>query len=93
MAELTGPTGLTADESTFERRDAVRAVAAALPDGATAAEVLAMADRVLADADVVALPGEGRGGEPRQTITELLAVEAAVLDGAASRDSGMVSRW
>ncbi|HEX3946148.1 MAG TPA: MobF family relaxase, partial [Acidimicrobiales bacterium] len=85
VAELTGPDGLTAGDSTFERRDVVRAVAAALPDGGTTDEVAALVGQVLASPEVVFLPGVGRGGERRHSTTELLAVEAAVLDGAAAR--------
>ncbi len=88
VAHLAGPEGLTAASSTFERRDVVRAVAEALPDGAPVAEVEALADRVLDRPDVVALPSVGRGGELRHTTLELLAVERSLLDtaGAALRD-------
>lgn len=91
VAQLTGPTGLTLGESTFERRDVVRAVAAALPDGDMVDEVAALADRVLGDDEVVPLPGLGRGGERRHSTVELLAVEAALLDGAVARRSDRVA--
>lgn len=85
VTHLVGAGGLTAGESTFERRDVVRAVAAALPDGGRAAEIGAVADRVVASPEVVAVPGVGRGGEGRHTTVELLAVEAALLEGAVAR--------
>ncbi len=87
---LGGPEGLTATESTFERRDVVRAVAAALVDGGSVAEVEAVADRLLESHDVLELRTEGRGGERRHTTTELLAVERRTLAGALGRrDAGV----
>jgi conjugative relaxase-like TrwC/TraI family protein len=85
MAELVGAEGLCATESTFERRDAVRAVAGRLADGAPVADVEKLGDRVLASPEVVPLPSVGRGGELRHTTTELLAIESALLDRAAQR--------
>jgi ATP-dependent exoDNAse (exonuclease V) alpha subunit len=87
---LVGTAGLTATESAFERRDAVRAVAELLRDGATGAEVEAIAELVLEGDGVVALPSVGRGGERRHTTEALLAVERQAVEGAAGRrDAGV----
>jgi conjugative relaxase-like TrwC/TraI family protein len=83
ITELVGPEGLCASESTFERRDAVRAIAGRLTDGAPVADVEKLADWVLASPEVVPLPSVGRGGELRHTTTELLAIESTLLDRAA----------
>jgi conjugative relaxase-like TrwC/TraI family protein len=83
--ELSGPTGLCASDSTFERRDLVRAVAGRLVDGGSVAEIERVADHVLASPDVVPLASVGRGGELRHTTVELLAIETALLQGAVSR--------
>ncbi|MCU4187221.1 relaxase domain-containing protein [Acidiferrimicrobium sp. IK] len=50
---LTGPGGLTAKRSTFERRDAVRAVAEAAPDGIDRRTLERTVDLVLADPRVL----------------------------------------
>ncbi|MGD0881294.1 MAG: MobF family relaxase [Acidimicrobiales bacterium] len=92
--ELTGPAGLCASDSTFERRDVVRAVAGRLVDGGSVAEVERVADHVLASSEVVPLASVGRGGELRHTTLELLTIETALLQGAVSRagdGSGLVS--
>ncbi len=83
--ELTGPEGLCASDSTFERRDLVRAVAGRLVDGGSVAEIERVADHVLASSEVVPLASVGRGGEPRHTTVELLTIETALLQGAVSR--------
>ena len=48
------PDGLTAQASSFDRRDVLRGICDRLPAGATVAGIEAIADRVLARADVVA---------------------------------------
>ena len=85
VARLVGTDGLTATSATFERRDAVRAVAELFGDGATVAEVERVADRVLVGTGVVALPSSGRGGERRHTTEELLSVERRAVESACSR--------
>jgi Ti-type conjugative transfer relaxase TraA len=90
IAHLAGPDGLTAQDSTFERRDVMRSVAASLPDGAPVAEVSAVADRLLTSPAIVALPTVGRGGELRHTTLELLGIETTLLsDATARRNSGV----
>jgi conjugative relaxase-like TrwC/TraI family protein len=87
---LVGPEGLTEQESVFERRDLIRAIAESLPEGAHLEAVEAQADRVLAAPGVVDLDGLGRGGEQLQTTRELLDVEAVLLEvaGARQQDGG-----
>ena len=82
IASLTSPDGLCAQDSSFERRDVVRAVAGSLADGATVGKVEEIADQVLASPDVVPLAAVGRGGELLHTTTELLAIEETLLDQA-----------
>ena len=97
---LIGVEGLTAQESVFERRDLMRAIAESMPDGAHLDALESVADRVLADPGVVELDGRGRGGEWPQTTRELLEVEAtssrspwpADSGGAARVESGFVAR-
>ena len=55
LARLLGPTGLTERSSSFGEREVLRAVANALPDGATVAQVEALAARLLASPEVVVL--------------------------------------
>jgi conjugative relaxase-like TrwC/TraI family protein len=86
--ELLGPRGLTAEASTFERRDVVRAVAETGRDGATAKEIDAWADRVLAERGVVVLGADGPGGGPWHTTRELLEIEARLLAAADARRAG-----
>jgi conjugative relaxase-like TrwC/TraI family protein len=54
---LLGPEGLTATASSFDRRDALRAIATALPNGAVVADIEQLADDVLAQPEVVLLHG------------------------------------
>jgi hypothetical protein len=82
---LVGDEGLTASESAFERRDAVRAVAELLRDGATGAEVEGIAELVLEGDGVVELASVGRGGERRHTTEGLLAVEREAVERAIGR--------
>jgi Ti-type conjugative transfer relaxase TraA len=86
---LLGPQGLTAQASTFERRDVVRGVAGGLVDGAPAAVIDVLADRVLASEDAVTLEAMGRGGGRLHTTAELLGIETRLLSAAdAGRASG-----
>jgi conjugative relaxase-like TrwC/TraI family protein len=97
-AELLSPAGLTARASTFSRPDAIRGWCIHLPRGAAVAEVEALADRLLACPDVVALGASSRRPTPvpvlepggaarnarRYTTGEMLATEVAVLTAAAA---------
>jgi Ti-type conjugative transfer relaxase TraA len=80
---LVGVEGLTAQESVFERRDVVRAVAETFGQGAHLDDVERAVDRVLAESEVVPLEASGRGGESLHTTKELLHVEAELLEAAA----------
>ncbi len=80
--EILSPEGITAHESVFERRDVVRAVAERLPEGAALADIEALADRLLASSEVIELSALGRGGERLCTTTQLLGVEAQLLERA-----------
>jgi conjugative relaxase-like TrwC/TraI family protein len=82
LSRLAGPEGLTAGQSTFERRDVARLVAEALPRGSRVSDVEALADRFLKRRDVLAMASVGRGGEIRHTTYELLGIERSLLDAA-----------
>jgi conjugative relaxase-like TrwC/TraI family protein len=88
VARLVGPLGLTAERSTFEPRDVVRAVAEGLPRGSLPREVEAIADRVLADPEVLDLSTVGMEIESRHTTHELLELERSLLDVAGRRGGG-----
>ncbi len=93
---MGGSQGLTAQASTFTRRDVVEALAAGLSASADARRVEALADRFLAsaraqpltgtpgrDSDLVWRTGGGRERSPdlaRFSTPELLEVEARLLD-------------
>jgi len=85
VQELVSADGLTRDQSAFDRRHVLQAVAAAHPQGASTDAVRAAADMVLADETVAATatvtPVAGRSW----TTTELLAVEARILDAPGRR--------
>ena len=92
-AALLSPEGLTAHRSTFERRDALRAVAERLADGARLATLETLADGVMASSEVVGLGRLGRGGEQLCSTRELLALEAELIaraEAARSAGSGQV---
>jgi conjugative relaxase-like TrwC/TraI family protein len=81
--ELTSPDGLTRDCSSFGRRDVVQALCSAAADGATASDVLAVADSFLESSDVVRLLGtRTRDVEPRYSTPELLRLEERVINDA-----------
>ena len=87
--------GLTEQASTFGRAEVLQALAAAQPMGAGVSELEALADRVLADAEIVRVePGAARAGvvEARYTTRELLAIEARLLESAQSRRDSYVAR-
>nr|MDP8942669.1 relaxase domain-containing protein [Actinomycetota bacterium] len=89
---LAGPHGLTAQESTFDRRDVVRAFAEAHGQGAAIERVEQLAERFLASPLAVRLesPATSRShpGGPRYSTPELLALERALVEGAERRRSG-----
>ena len=57
FAQLLAPDGLTAQSSTFDRRDVLRAVAERAPRGATVDQIAALAEEFLSHPEVVALRG------------------------------------
>jgi conjugative relaxase-like TrwC/TraI family protein len=85
---LAGPEGLTAQASTFARRDVVDQLARRLPVGTSAATVLdqleALADRFLQERAVV-VARDDQLAEVRYSTPELLALEQRMLDGATGR--------
>jgi conjugative relaxase-like TrwC/TraI family protein len=92
LGELAGPEGLTAQASTFARRDVVDHLARRLPTGTSAtttlAELEALADQFLQERAVVVARDE-QLAEVRYSTPELLALEERMLDSATSRaDAG-----
>ena len=79
---LLGSHGLTAQTSTFERRDVVRAVAGGLTDGAPAVVIDDLVDKVLASEHVVTLEATGPGGGRLHTTEELLGIESRMVSAA-----------
>lgn len=82
--EVLGPAGVTRHRTSFDRRDALAAVAVSLPTGlpVTGAQLEALTDRVLASRDAVALLGSADAGAettPRYSSADLLAAEARAL--------------
>jgi conjugative relaxase-like TrwC/TraI family protein len=61
FSHLLSPEGLTALRSSFDRRDVVRAIAAAVPAGLTLAEIEELTARFLEHGDVVVLDAPGGG--------------------------------
>ena len=90
VVHLLGEDGLTASDSVFERRDAVRGIAELLADGASAEEIEAVADLALGAHGVVALTSVGRGAEQRHTTEELLSVESQAIECTLERRSDRV---
>jgi conjugative relaxase-like TrwC/TraI family protein len=70
---------LTADSSTFDRRDVLRAIASRAGSGATVADIEARTDALLTGRHVVALT------EDRYTTPAMLALEAAIIQNALGR--------
>jgi conjugative relaxase-like TrwC/TraI family protein len=87
-AHQMGPTGLTAQRSTFTRKEVLQAWCRLLPDGAPVATIERLTDQVIAMPEVVALDPPARRptgavrSAQRHSTAELLAVEADVLDRA-----------
>ena len=88
--ELFAPSGLTANQNTFHRRDVVVAVASAHGDGANADKVAELAERMLQEPEVVPVT---RGLDPRFTTRELIAAENLIVEHAEQgrcRDAGLL---
>jgi conjugative relaxase-like TrwC/TraI family protein len=87
---LAGPEGLTAQASTFTRREVLCAVGRELPAEAAGkigpAELEGLADRFLAER-AVSVVGEHAIGERHYATPELLQVEQRLIDAAVSRTS------
>ncbi len=91
LDELAGPTGLTAQASTFARRDVLDALAKQLPVAASAERTLAaleeLAEEFLASERAVPVTVD-RGLEERRYATpELLALERGLVEQAERRTS------
>ncbi len=88
FAELAGPEGVTARRSTFDRRDALKAVCQRLPAGAPVAAVVGLVNGFLACDQVV---GWGDADpSTRWTTLDLLAFERHLVDTAiATRRNGV----
>jgi AAA domain/TrwC relaxase len=88
LAELAGAEGLTAEASTFARRDVLDAVVKRLPAAASAEQLLAQAeqlcDRFLAE-QAVPVTRDRRLDEQRWSTPQLLEVERRMLMGATGR--------
>ncbi len=86
---------VTEQASTFGRPELLAALAAAQGPGASIGELEGLANRVLANPDVVALPpAAAKAGvvEPRYTTQELLDTEARLLESARRRQRSHVAR-
>jgi hypothetical protein len=86
FARLASPEGLTEKASTFGRSDAVREIAASLPEGGDRDQIEALTDQFLADDQVVTL-SDGAGGDLQYTTAELMATEQRVINRAEDRSS------
>ncbi len=99
---LLGPAGLTERASTFDRRDVIRALASAYPQGATVALLEAHADAILRHHDVVKVidsTTQALRSDNGRTVTrvdtgarystkELMALEGRLVDAARARMGG-----
>jgi Ti-type conjugative transfer relaxase TraA len=81
---LLGSDGLTANESTFERRDVVRAVAERAANGAHLDAIEIAVEHALTHPESVVLERQGRGGGALHTTRDLLEIEARLIDTAAA---------
>lgn len=79
---LLSPEGLTAHDSSFDRRDVLQALAAGHPDGIRPTDAVNAADQIL-DRDEVVPLASNRPAGPRYTTAELLRVETDLVDRAA----------
>ena len=78
FAALLGPDGLTEKRASFDRRDVLQALCRSVPDGATVADVEALADALLRERDVI--PILPRRGE--QAAGGLARDQAVRVDGS-----------
>jgi conjugative relaxase-like TrwC/TraI family protein len=89
LDELAGPAGLTAQASTFARRDVLDAMAKRLPVSASAERVLVeleeLADEFLASGRAVPVTVDRGLEERRYSTPELLALERGLVDQAERR--------
>jgi conjugative relaxase-like TrwC/TraI family protein len=96
--ELASAKGLTAQSSTFSRREALQGYCAALPNGATVSDVEALVDRFLENDEVLVVganesrrfrlsdsPIAAGTNETRYTTQEMLATERRVVEHAVAR--------
>ena len=89
-ATLLGSAGLTANASSFDRRDLLQALAAEHPDGAHTNVLRQAADEILDRPEVLALGSERPAGQ-RYTTVELLDVEARILERSQRRQGAHVA--
>jgi conjugative relaxase-like TrwC/TraI family protein len=98
---LAGPTGVTAQVSTFTRRETLQGFCSGLPQGADIAAIESMADTFLVSEAAIPLPGRSDGAhdhqprdhgwiparpnEHRYTTQEMIATERSVIDSALKR--------
>jgi Ti-type conjugative transfer relaxase TraA len=91
--ELQADDGITRQASTFDRRDVLREIAAAHRQGATVADIEALAERWLRTSDVVRLEeGHQRAhlGGPRHSTRDMVELERGIVrDAAARRNTGV----
>jgi conjugative relaxase-like TrwC/TraI family protein len=91
LDELAGPAGLTAQASTFARRDVVDALAKRLPVAASAERTLVqleeLADEFLASERAVAVTTNRGLEERRYSTPELLALERGLVEQAEHRST------
>jgi hypothetical protein len=80
---LSGPEGLTGQHNTFARRHALAELAGEFQQGAGIREIERTTSTYVGHASVVAL-GDAEG-EPRFTTGDLLACEAAIVEGTKRR--------
>lgn len=86
-AELLGPGGLTANTTSFDRRNVLQGLAAGHRDGAHPDVLRATATALFARDDVIALATTTPAGGRRHTTTELVAVEARLVEHALARQA------
>jgi conjugative relaxase-like TrwC/TraI family protein len=84
FARLVSPEGLTAKKATFGRSEAVREIAASLPEGGDRDQIEALADQFLGD-DHVLSPSRGVDNDVQYTTAELMATEQRIIDRAENR--------
>ncbi|HZD22776.1 MAG TPA: MobF family relaxase, partial [Acidimicrobiia bacterium] len=84
FAQLASPEGLTKKAATFGRSEAVREIAASLPEGGDRGQIEALAGQFLVADQVVTLHS-GAGNAFQYTTAELLATEQRVIDRAEDR--------